>query len=737
MRGMGARRGRLAARLLVGVLTCAALAFGATGTLAATTETHYDAVPVESPNPGFNSRFAERLTTGDATGDGVTDVFASSWVQDLSASEAGTAEDVPQAGTVSMINGATQQIEWWTASPDVQPRGRFGFFISGVGDVNGDGRDDVVAGASGQNVDGNESQGRGYVLSGVDGSLIHRLDNPHPQANAGFASRIGSAGDVTGDGVGDILAGAPANDIPAGCGNVPRGTPVPDNCRVNEGEVFVFNGRTGEHESTINLPPEDVVGPPCTSSCGSFGSNPQNIGDLTQDGIPDFHLPAISYRATPEHMGRIYIYDGATNEVLIRIDQPQPDPNGFFGLGDLDRGGLGDLNADGYPELYGTGFLQDGPNGEESAGRAWVFDGYQSLRQGRGVLLYDLRDPHLAPARAFGWAASRTDYNRDGRPDIYTSGLQNRLTETWIYDGTNGKLLKTLALPPQYAQSEQPGNSASALGWSSRALGDVNGDGEPDYAAGAPYQDVKGTQDQGRVFFFLSNLSAPPAPPAPAPPAVGQCGSPGAAGYLNPAKLRVSRARVLREGRRLDVLAPITSLADGEVAVEFHADGRRDTFTAGVTEANTALDEIRIMEPITRGQAELGTGIVNLEYQGDADTRPEFVRLRAAPGRAGLAVEEISLIGDRLSAQGSVTSRAEGVVRLRYSYVDPDGSPNVHEARAEIQDNGDWKLENDQVPAQLAQCGGYLSIQFTGYFPRLIRGEQLAYELNAGQTRRP
>jgi hypothetical protein len=41
------------------------------------------------------------------------------------------------------------------------------------------------------------------------------------------------------------------------------------------------------------------------------------------------------------------------------------------------------------------------------------------------------------------------------------------------------------------------------------------------------------------------------------------------------------------------------------------------------------------------------------------------------------------------------------------------------------------------VPAQLARCGGYLSIQFTGFSERRIRGEQLAYELDAGQTRRP
>ena len=221
-------------------------------------------------------------------------------------------------------------------------------------------------------------------------------------------------------------------------------------------------------------------------------------------------------------------------------------------------------------------------------------------------------------------------------------------------------------------------------------------------------------------------------------PPVNPCGNPGGPGFRNPAKLRVSRAQVLREDRRLDVLAPITSRArGGDVEVTYQGDRRTDTFDAEVTEANTELDEIRIMEPITRGQAELGTGIVNINYLGNAAVRPEFVRLRAASQRAELDVEETSLIGDRLSANGSVTSRAEGIVRLRFNYVDPDGSAEVHNARAAIQDNGDWELEGDQVPAQLARCGGYLSIQFTGFFERRIRGEQVAFELNAGQTRQP
>ena len=235
----------------------------------------------------------------------------------------------------------------------------------------------------------------------------------------------------------------------------------------------------------------------------------------------------------------------------------------------------------------------------------------------------------------------------------------------------------------------------------------------------------------------LAVAPPPPPVPVPVPPGPAACPVEGAAGYLYPAKMRVLRAQVLREDRVLDVFAPITSRADGDVDVTYQGDRRTDTFDAEVTSGNAVFDRIRFKEPITRGQARLGTGIVTLDYKGDEDTRGEEVRLRAASQRAELDVEQISLIGERLSARGSVTSRAEGIVRFQYSYVDATGTPQIHPARATIQDDGDWELEGDEVPPQLARCGGYLSIQFTGYFERRIRGEQLAYQLNPGQTRNP
>ncbi|MCP9491221.1 MAG: CAP domain-containing protein [Solirubrobacteraceae bacterium MAG38_C4-C5] len=216
-----------------------------------------------------------------------------------------------------------------------------------------------------------------------------------------------------------------------------------------------------------------------------------------------------------------------------------------------------------------------------------------------------------------------------------------------------------------------------------------------------------------------------------------QCPVEGAPGYLNPAKLRVGRSRVLRDERSLDVFAPITSRAEGRVQVTFHAAGRLESFDAAVTPNDADLDQIRFQQSLTREQARLGTGIVTIYYRGDADTRPQEVRLRAAARDAELRVEEISLAGGRLSANGAVTSRAEGIVRLRYSYLDAAGRPRLHLARAAIRDDGRWTLGEEPVPSGLLRCGGYLSILFTGDFEQRVRGEMLAYALEAGQTRRP
>ena len=90
---------------------------------------------------------------------------------------------------------------------------------------------------------------------------------------------------------------------------------------------------------------------------------------------------------------------------------------------------------------------------------------------------------------------------------------------------------------------------------------------------------------------------------------------------------------MLRDRDALDVLAPITKRASGQVEVDFNAAGRHTRFTAPV---DAQEGYVRFRQPIPREQADMGTGIMTLTYPGNDHTRGQEVRLRAARGRAGL-----------------------------------------------------------------------------------------------------
>lgn len=193
-----------------------------------------------------------------------------------------------------------------------------------------------------------------------------------------------------------------------------------------------------------------------------------------------------------------------------------------------------------------------------------------------------------------------------------------------------------------------------------------------------------------------------------------------------PAKLEVLRAGVVNG--RLDVLADITKRADGDrVRVSFIANGRRAQFTAPVEDGR-----IRFERRLPASQRRTSTGIMEIHYKGNDRVRPTEVRLRAANGKAHLERDLISLHDGAITARGSLTDHTEGVVRLILSYARPDGSVGEWQGRARVRDDGSWGLEED-LPVS-AHGGGYLSIQFTGFHPKRIRGEQIAKQLLDGQS---
>ena len=536
--------------LLAAAALSGALVFGVPAASGATANTPYDLLETRAPSPQPTGRFGERhAAAGDLNGDGVNDYFVGANSQDVLG--------VANAGRVFAMSGRTRTLLWSTASPEVQASANFGFYIANLGDVNGDGRDDLAVGTDSQDTTAqgasctagsagcNTDQGKAWVLNGRTGAVLYSMTNPNPQSSARFGSRIGRAGDLNGDGTAESIMGASNNDRPAGCatdGVVEAG------CRENEGEAFIFDGRTGALVRTLNIPASDRVPATCDQvggatavTCGTLGLAVQGPGDVNGDGIIDQLVNAGNLSVNEQGnacqtgtvgcmvgQGAMYLFSGANGAVLARIDSPVPEAGMNWGFQDAAPLAPGDLNRDGRAELYANGFGQDGPAGQ-SQGRAWVFDGRATVENPdeHGVLLFEPRDPTPGPGGQFGWTLDDTDYNKDGRPDLYIGQSPHHISGTdqsggtYVFDGRNGALLRAFELPPGVRQPTGSG-LGSNLGWSLAAPGDLNGDREPDYLAGAPYQDSIDNPDEGRSFAFMS---VPPRAAGP-PPVYGQPSSP-------------------------------------------------------------------------------------------------------------------------------------------------------------------------------------------------------------------
>ena len=217
----------------------------------------------------------------------------------------------------------------------------------------------------------------------------------------------------------------------------------------------------------------------------------------------------------------------------------------------------------------------------------------------------------------------------------------------------------------------------------------------------------------------------PPAPPPDAPSGP----APAAASKLT-AKLSLARATINRRDRVLDVFAPITSLASGRVDVELHAAGRRFRFTAPIDSTNA---RIRFRQRIPAAQARLGTGILTITYSGDADTRSQTVRLRAAFRPAVLRLARPTIASDgRLRASGTVSPLARGVVRVQLEYV-LDDKTVTRQFNARIA-NGRWSINqplSQAVRDEIARRSGTVHSYtlFTGYLLARMRGEMRSFQV--------
>jgi hypothetical protein len=315
----------------------------------------------------------------------------------------------------------------------------FGFAASGTGDVNGDGFDDLIVGAYGDNKNGAGS-GSARVLSGIDGNVLYSFDGD--SAGDGFGVSVSGAGDVDGDGVDDLIVGAPFDD----------------NNGSDSGSARVLSGVDG---SVLYNFDGDSAG-------DNFGQSVSGAGDVNGDGFDDLIVGAPFDDNNGTDSGRARVLSGVDGSVLFNFDGDSAGDGFGFSLS-----GAGDVNGDGFDDLI-VGASGDDNNGDGS-GSARVLSG------ANGSVLYNFDGDSAGDF--FGRAVSDAgDVNGDGFDDLIVGAPPNGSGIARVFSGANGSVLYNFE-----------GDSAGDLfGRSVGGAGDVNGDGFDDLIVGAPRDDNNG-----------------------------------------------------------------------------------------------------------------------------------------------------------------------------------------------------------------------------------------------------
>lgn len=147
-----------------------------------------------------NDRFGTSVSgAGDVNADGTPDVIVGAIFEDTNGSNAGAAY------VYSGSNGSLLYTFYGDSAND-----NFGYSVSGAGDIDKDGYADLIVGA---HFDDNSASdaGSARIFSGRDGSAIVTINGQGAGDRFGFS--VSGLGDVTNDGYPEIMVGAPEEDL--------------------------------------------------------------------------------------------------------------------------------------------------------------------------------------------------------------------------------------------------------------------------------------------------------------------------------------------------------------------------------------------------------------------------------------------------------------------------------------------------------------------------------------------
>jgi len=466
---------------------------------------------------------------GDINGDGIGDIVigAPGYTRDNpdATTTPGTSYVVfgSQAGfpanfELSTLNGTNGFALNGVAADDLT-----GFSVSGAGDVNGDGKDDLIIGANGADPNGLENAGSSYVLFGSTSGFAPSIDLATLTGSNGFTingigegdelgSSVSGAGDINGDGLDDVIIGALRAN--------------PDGLQ-DAGQSYVVFGSNNGFPSSLNV--SDLDGNNGFTIDGIAEEDESGVslsaaGDVNGDGIDDLIIGA--YGADPNgenKAGQSYVVFGSTGGFAPSLNLSALDGTNGFAINGIAEGdyssqvsAAGDINGDGIDDLIIGAYGAD-PKGNAFAGTSYVVFGspeafpaslnLSALDGTNGFAINGIAEYDIS-----GFSVSSAgDFNGDGIDDLIISapGAETSAGQSYLVFGSKEGFSASINL------SSLDGINGSVLngvnpndfsGVSVSGAGDINGDGVDDLIIGASYADPNGNTNSGSSYVVFGTV---------------------------------------------------------------------------------------------------------------------------------------------------------------------------------------------------------------------------------------